>query len=71
MALDSQAVFVNGLAALGLEQQYIDRVIEKGWKTLGAFAFASAYTPGQPDDTGFIRDVVVPVLGEADHAMKP
>eukprot|EP00973_Karenia_brevis_P048074 6671442-Karenia_brevis.AAC.1 len=70
MALESHAVFASRLAALGLEAQLIDVIKGKGWGTLGAFAFSSSYTPGQPDDAKFIADVVVPVLGDANHPQK-
>eukprot|EP00973_Karenia_brevis_P043459 6022589-Karenia_brevis.AAC.1 len=43
----------------------------RGWTTVANFAFAANYIPGSPDDSAFINDVIVPVLGTIDHPMKP
>ena len=51
MALDSAAVFTARLEAIGIEPECLVKFAEKGWNTMGDFAFSSSYTPGQADDT--------------------
>ena len=67
MALDSAAVFSARLEAIGIEQEHRVKFAEKGWNTMGDFAFSSSYTPGQADDTAFITKVITPIFGVADH----
>ena len=67
MALESDAVFFSRISALGLSEEVAGRFREKGWTTLGAFAFCSAYTPGQADDAAF-QPVLQFLVGEADGA---
>ena len=43
----------------------------KGWDTMGSFAFSCSFAPGNSDDSVFIQEVVVPLLGDADHTLKP
>ncbi|CAE7304283.1 unnamed protein product [Symbiodinium sp. CCMP2592] len=40
----------------------------KGWGTFANFAFSTSFIPGQGEDSVFVRDVVVAVLGSSDHA---
>ena len=61
--VDSAAVFVDYVKKVGLEDK-MDVFRARNWTTLAGFAFASSYTPGAPDDTKFIADVVAPSLGE-------
>ena len=46
MALESKAVFMNRLVALGMDQDQISKLTNI-LPTMGAFAYASSYTPGQ------------------------
>ena len=57
--VDSAAVFVDYVKKVGLEDK-MDVFRARNWTTLAGFAFASSYTPGAPDDTKFIADVVTP-----------
>ena len=68
MALDSEAVFRGRLKAVGLDSDEADRVVAAGWRNLGSFAFSSSYSPGNPDDAPFLRDVVRRVFGETPSA---
>ena len=70
MALDSEAVFAKRLSELKLEGFANDFYV-KGWDTMGAFAFSCAYSPGSSDDSAFITEVVVPILGDTNHRLKP
>ena len=67
--LDSKALFAECLDALGLSELR-DDLVAKGWGTHGTFAYASSYTPGAADDSKFVEDVVVPLLGSAEHPQK-
>ena len=67
---ESQAVFESKLKDMGLEG-YKDAMARRGWTTLSTFAFASSWSPGSGDDTSFVNQVVVPVLGGGDHADLP
>ena len=69
MALDSKAVFQARVEALGLGGVY-NTMIGKGMSTYGEFAFAANFVPGAGDDTRFINEVVIPVLGSADDPRK-
>ena len=69
MSLDSTAVFAKRLTELKLGG-LLNEFTEKGWDTMGSFAFSCSHSPGG-DETGFILDVVVPLLGDADHKLKP
>ena len=69
MALESEAVFRERLDTLGLDA-FCDQFVLAGWTTLGNFAYASAYTPGQPNDSKFITEVVQRLLDDVDHAKK-
>ena len=46
-------------------------MLVKGWDTMGSFAFSCSFAPGNADDSVFIQEVVVPLLGDADHTLKP
>jgi hypothetical protein len=64
MSLDSEVYFVQRAKACGLDDNVLAAVLEKGWRTLGGFAFSAHYSPGQGDDTVFKDAVLKPVLGE-------
>ena len=53
MALESEAVFTARLKAVGLGADVEEKFRERGWNTLGAFAFSSCYTPGHANDAPF------------------
>ena len=65
--LESKAVFKARARALGIDDAILDAMKNLGWNTIGSFGFACAYIPGQGDDTVFKADVLVPVLGAANH----
>ena len=67
---ESTAVFEAKLKDLGLEA-YKDEMGRRGWTTLSTFAFASSWAPGSGDDAAFITQVVMPILGRADHPDLP
>ena len=43
----------------------------KGWDMFSRFAFASSYTPGNPDDSSYIEAVQNAVLGTGDQPLAP
>ena len=61
--LTSKAVFKAKLKKLDLLGSLND-FVRLGWDTLGKFAFAGNYTPGKPDDTPFVNEVVIPLFGK-------
>ena len=63
MALDSQAVFQGRIEALGLGD-LSNAFSAQGWNTLGDFAFATTFTPGQQDIETFVQEVVIPLTGD-------
>ncbi len=44
-----------------------EKFAELGWSSAGSFAFASTYTPGQPNPEKFEEEVIIKLLGRADH----
>lgn len=70
MSLDSAAVFQRRLVELKLSH-LTNQFTERGWDSMGAFAFSCAHAPGSSDDTSFINEVVIPILGDPGHVMKP
>ena len=70
MSLDSLAVFQRRLTELKLSP-FTNSFTERGWDSMGAFAFSCAHAPGSSDDTSFINEVVVPILGDPAHVLKP
>eukprot|EP00973_Karenia_brevis_P009244 1254472-Karenia_brevis.AAC.1 len=69
MALDSTAFFMKRVKELGLGEHW-DALQLKGWTTMGLFGFSANYIPGGSDDSPFVEEVVVPILGTADHPQK-
>ena len=67
---ESEAVFESKLKELGLEGKLAD-MKAKGWRTLATFAFSSSWAPGTGDDTSFLNQVVIPILGRQDHPDLP
>ena len=66
MAVESTAVFKERVLQLGLES-FWEAFERQGWTTFGIFAYSSSYTPGSPDDSKFLTDVVKKLLGSEDH----
>lgn len=66
--IDSEALFDSRMQVIGLTQVEQQRIRALGWMTHSTYAFSSAFTPGQTDETQFLASVVVPVLGDAAHA---
>ena len=64
MALDSVAAFLERVQELELTQ-HLDRFKAAKWNTLAALAFSS---PQGGNEEAFIKNVLVPGLGSADHA---
>ena len=69
-SLDSVAVFAKRLEELKLGA-YINEFTALGWDSMGSFAFSCAFSPGQADDSSFINEVVVPLLTDPAHVLKP
>ena len=69
MALESAALFKKKVSQFGLNE-YQDQFVALGWTNLAEFAFSANYQPGSPDDTPFIDEVVIPILGDANHPKK-
>lgn len=63
--VESNAVFRNRAKAMGISEDVIAAAVGFGWGTLATFAFSAAYTPGMGSDEVFVRDVIVPLLGNA------
>ena len=70
MSLDSEAVFSKRLAELKLSP-FANEFSLRGWTTMGAYAFSCAYTPGSNDYASFDNEVVIPLLGDHGHILKP
>ena len=69
MSVDSRVCFEERVNELELGAHFA-RMTELGWTTHGRFAFSSDYVPGSGDSSQFVSDVVIPVLGRADHVDK-
>ena len=70
MALDSKAYFSNRAVKCGLGG-VLEEMQNKGWDTMGTFAFSAKYVPGAQDDTSFVTKVVIPLLGAEDLPLEP
>ena len=69
MALDSVAEFAIRIEYVGLSE-YMDKFDAMGATTLGMFAFAANYSPNSADDSAFIKEILVPILGSDLHPKK-
>jgi hypothetical protein len=49
----------------------ITALTDKGWGTLGTFAFCASNSPATVTDTVFAEKVVQPILGDRDHVDAP
>ena len=63
-----EAVFAARCSKVGLSDAAATALRSKGWGTYANFAFSTAVIPGQGDDSIFVRDVIVAILGREDHA---
>ena len=63
-----EAVFAARCSKAGLSDAAVTALRSKGWGTYANFAFSTAVIPGQGDDSIFVRDVIVAILGREDHA---
>jgi hypothetical protein len=69
-SLDSVAVFAKRVEELKLGP-YLNEFTTLGWDSMGSFAFSCAFSPGQADDSSFLSEVVVPLLKDPAHVLKP
>ena len=66
---DADSVFIETIKEFGLEA-FEAKIFDLGCECHADFSQAANFQPGNPDETPFIDEVVVPVLGRADHPMK-
>ena len=69
--LDSTALFKSRCLATGLTDASYTALTDKGWGTLGTFAFCASNSPATVTDAVFAEKVVQPILGDRDHADAP
>ena len=67
-SVDSEAYFDARMVTLGIPMPVQADMRTRGWTSMGSYAFASPYQPGQADESAFVQGVLVPVLG-ANHAV--
>ena len=67
--IESEAYFNARMATIRVSNATVVLVQAKGWTTLGEFAYASSYVPGQGPDTAFCTGVLEAILGPnySDH----
>jgi hypothetical protein len=70
-ALDSAAVFRARALGIGRTAAHVDAMSARGWSSYSTFGYATSAIPGQTDDTAFARDILVTILGAADHTRAP
>jgi hypothetical protein len=69
--VDSTALFKSRCQATGLSDAAVTALTDKGWGTLGTFAFCVSNTPSAISDATFAEKVVLPILGDRDHSDAP
>ena len=69
MALESAALFKKKISQFGLND-YQDQFPALGWTSMAEFAFSANFQPGCSDEAPFLNEVVIPVLGDANHPKK-
>ena len=69
--VDSAALFHSRCQATGLAGAAIQALKDKGWGTMGTFAFCASNSPAAVDDATFTTKVVIPILGDRDHVDAP
>ena len=62
--IESEAYFDARLATIRVSAPTIAKMKTRGWSTLGDFAYASSYVPGQGADTAFCTGVLEVLLGD-------
>ena len=67
---DSQAVFAERVQQLKLGA-FADRMKELVFTTHGVFVFVAPYNLGSQDESELVKRAVVPILGDADHQLRP
>ena len=60
--VESQAAFRARAQTIGLPQAVIEALVNRGWSTMGAFAFACSATAGSSGPDRFWEEVGEPVL---------
>ena len=65
--LESKAVFLGRAKHMGVSDVTLAALERRNWAALGSYAFSSSYVPGSGDDRSFREQVLIPVLGSADH----
>ena len=61
--VDSKPTFDERVKTIGLGD-FLDKIHEAGFYTLGDFAYSCSRVPGSGDDDKFISEVAVPILGD-------
>ena len=69
--VDSTALFRARCLATGLSEASVAALTDKGWGTLGTFAFCASNSPAPITDDVFAENVVQPILGDRDHTDAP
>ncbi len=70
MALvDSEAEFFARVRELKLDS-FKSMFEEVGTTSFGELAFLTSFSAGSPDETKFVSDLVVPILGSEEHPKK-
>ena len=71
--VDSRPVFAARCAAIGLSQQVVQDLVDKGWDTYATFAFCVPTLPGasEASEQSFVDNVITPILGDAAHVDAP
>jgi hypothetical protein len=67
MAIDSKVAFQNRAIELGIEQDEVDALAEKGINSYATYAYCCTFQPGQTDDTA-LTNFLATALGAAPTA---
>ena len=69
MAMDSKALFRKKISQCGLND-FQDKFESLGWTNMAEFVLSANYQPGYPDESPFINDVIIALLGDESHPKK-
>eukprot|EP00971_Amphidinium_carterae_P122129 2418348-Amphidinium_carterae.1 len=70
--IDSKAVFTARAKELGIDGDTLASLGARGYDTYANMAFCAAFaSPGAEEVQYFVDNVVVSVLGQADHRLTP
>eukprot|EP00435_Cladocopium_sp_Y103_P001953 s3084_g1.t1 len=69
--VDSTALFKARCQAAGLAEAAITALTNRGWGTMGTFAFCASNSPATMTDAVFAEKVVQPILGDREHVDAP